>query len=113
MPNSENYETIYEAMTYEVPVAAKYKGKDRKFWPIVLGNSPKGGPAAAAPPEEMVLGLEFELGGVPHVPPVWRCYKVKWFSGKVDPTSGPDKPDLGDDIGRQNCVITPDPRPVP
>ena len=108
MPNDDHYQDIYDAIKNEYPVKAKYKGKFRKLWPLVLGKSPK--PGSSGQTVERVLGYEFEYDGTAQNPPVWRCYKVEIFSGDIEATTGPDKPDFStDQRDRQNCVMTPDP----
>jgi hypothetical protein len=93
--HSEQYEILYKAIKYEVPVKAKYNGHERKFWPMVLGTSETD--------EELVFVWEFLLDGTPV--DQWRCFKVQGFPSLGTTLGGPDKPDLP---GGQNCVKYPD-----
>jgi hypothetical protein len=112
MANNDKYQVLHDAITYQVPVAAKYKGKDRKFWPILLGTSPVGNSQQT---QEMVVGLEYEYDGNAVNPMKYRCYKVLMFPTKPTITSVTvPKDPLKGDISRQNCVITADPTlPLP
>lgn len=112
MPSIDPYQEIFEAIEDEVPISAKYKGKFRKLWPVVLGTSPK--PGSSGQTVQRVLGFEYELDGAAQSPPVWRCYKVKQVSD-ITTTTGPTKPVLtAEEVERQSCVVNPDPAlPLP
>jgi hypothetical protein len=97
---SSDYQFIRQAVEDENPIAAKYKGKDRKLWPLVIGTSPK--PGSSGQQDEMVLCFEFE----PTPPAGWRCFKIKLFNaGSLAITTGTGRPVLTErEVERQSCV---------